>query len=86
MNSTTVKRWFKTNEIDVSTLSFYVKLDSRGDVIDSSDTEFGKCDVSRLTGALVNCVALTTDGGDAVQLQILETLVSGVVGKLAGAL
>ena len=75
-----IKNWLNDNNINQNSISFY----SDKDGIDQNDVDFGVCDITNREGNLVTCTALTSDG-DIVEFQALESLVSGALGKIAGA-
>ena len=67
------------------TISFYHTLDrDSGECVPSEDVEFGDCEICDEVGNLVDCTALGTDG-KVYNFQALDTLVHGVLGKIAGA-
>lgn len=64
----------------LETFSFYSNLDG----IESNDVEFETCDISGEKGNVVNCTALDNEG-NAQSIKVLDSLVHGKLGKLAGA-
>ena len=60
-----------------------INFDSIGFDTDS-DTEFGVCDITGERGDVINCTALDHNG-NVVEFQALTSLVTGPLGKLAGA-
>ena len=88
MKTHEVKEWFDNNEINPESIAFYSRLiewaADRCTIIDEPDTCFTFCDVSGLRGDCVHCTALFLDGR-VCNLLILDSLVGGAVGRLAGA-
>lgn len=75
MNIHQATKRFEQIRVRPETLSFYA---------DSPDTYYSLCDISCAHCMCVSCTALDIDG-TTVHLDIAEELVSGSVGKLAGA-
>jgi hypothetical protein len=63
------------------TISFYCDKDGN----ERPDTTFALCEISGEIGMVVDCIALGING-EVYSFRALDSLVGGVLGKLAGAL
>ncbi len=79
MKNSEVKQWFKDNEVNPKTISFYTTKDG-----ESPDSQYSTCDITGETCSVADCIALTLDN-EVIDLQISENLIGGIIGKLAGA-
>lgn len=80
MTKTNVLQRLKDMGLRGDTISFYVDKDGN----EQSDVSFGDCEISGIVGNLVDCTALGEDG-KVYSFQAGEWLVSGHLGKIAGA-
>lgn len=51
---------------------------------DEAESYFGTCDLTGIKGNIVPCIALDHDGA-VVQFGVLDSIVQGKLGRLAGA-
>jgi hypothetical protein len=90
MKRSEVQAWLDEQGIDCRTISLAVPVDDDGHTAMGAAAEgdaepwFGQCEISGDKGNVYRCTAATKDG-DLVDFDAGEWLISGHLGRIAGA-
>lgn len=75
-----VKAWAKHNDVNLDSISFY--FNSEGE---QHDSEFAFCDITGVEADVYWCQAFLNNG-EPYDFQVVDALIGGALGELAGAL
>lgn len=94
MKKSEVQAWLDGQGIDCRTISLCRRVDADGETVRgtqddadddvSDDPWFGSCDISGERGNVYRCTAVTKDG-DMVDFDVASHLITGPLGRIAGA-
>lgn len=66
--------------VRLNTVSFFCTKNN-----DEAEPFFGTCDLTGIKGSVVPCIGIAQDSDEIVEFEVLESIVGGRLGKLAGA-